>query len=94
MPPDESAVPEELVPGAPRLVPAAPPVEVEWCIPIPPPPRLKAAVGTAMEARTHTVISIFMTQSSVCIPFNGAAGTRFLARPTPKAQDFVIGPLL
>jgi hypothetical protein len=67
MPPDESAVPEELVPGAPTLVPNAPPVEVEWCIPMPPPPRLKAAVGATMEARTHTVISIFMTKSSVCI---------------------------
>ncbi len=42
LPPEESAVPDELVPGALGADPKAPPVEDEWWpppIPPPPPPR-------------------------------------------------------
>ncbi len=40
LPPEDSAVPDELVPGALGADPKAPPVDDEWCIPppIPPPP--------------------------------------------------------
>ena len=47
-PPDESAVPDELVPGAATLVPEAPPDE--WCDP-PPPPRANAAVPERLTQR-------------------------------------------
>jgi hypothetical protein len=50
LPPDESAVPAEFVPGAPTLVPAAPPPE--GCDP-PCPPRATAAVAEKITQRAN-----------------------------------------
>jgi hypothetical protein len=52
MPDDESAVPDELVPGAAALVPEAPPVTDIWCDPMPL-PRANAAV---VERLTQTAM--------------------------------------
>ena len=75
LPPPESAVPEALVPGAAKLVPAAPPVatlfvmvppglivDAEWCPPVPP-PRLKAAVGNNVESRRQLIANVLMADS-------------------------------
>jgi hypothetical protein len=48
-PPDESAVPAELVPGEPTLVPAAPPLADEWDPPCP--PRANAAGAETLTQR-------------------------------------------
>jgi hypothetical protein len=60
MPDDESAVPDELVPGAAALVPRAPPVAAIWCDPMPP-PRPNAAVAERLTQRaTQRTESFFM----------------------------------
>jgi hypothetical protein len=57
VPDDESAVPEELVPGAAALAPEAPPVTDIWCDP----PRANAAVvGTLTQRATQRTESFFM----------------------------------
>jgi hypothetical protein len=70
LPPDDSAVPAELVPGVPGAEPNAPPVveaepavEAEWCIPIPAPPepRPDAAVADNAERRMQAIVNVFMT---------------------------------
>ncbi len=51
MPDDQSAVPNELVPGAVALVPKAPPVADIWCDPMPPPRANAAAVERLTNAK-------------------------------------------
>src|ERR1700761_1867839 len=58
-PDDESAVPNELVPGAAALVPKAPPVSDIWCDPIPPPRASAAVVETPMHTATQRMESFF-----------------------------------
>lgn len=63
VPDDESAVPEELVPGAVGLVPEAPPVTEPWWPP--PPPRANAAL---MERLTHRAMQIAETRFMIKLP--------------------------
>src|ERR1700722_4903123 len=65
---DESAVPNELVPGVLGLLPKAPPVTGmpldEWCEPMPPPPpRANATVvGRLTQRAMHRTESFFMLE--------------------------------
>src|ERR1700681_93086 len=64
VPDDESAVPNELVPGAAGLVPKAPPVTDIWGDPMPP-PRANAAVAERLtQSTTQTTESFFMPRHS------------------------------
>ena len=60
MPDDESAVPNELVPGAVALVPKAPPVADIWCDPMPPPRANAAVVERLTQRATQRTESFFM----------------------------------
>jgi hypothetical protein len=58
VPLDDSAVPNELVPGAAELVPKAPPVVDEWCDP---PPLASAAITERVRHRaTKRLERLFM----------------------------------
>jgi len=59
MPDDESAVPDELVPGAAALVPKAPPV-ADVCDPMPPPRANAAAAERLTQRATQRTESFFM----------------------------------
>jgi hypothetical protein len=63
VPDDESAVPNELVPGAAALVPKAPPpiMDIE-CEPIPPPRANAAVVERLTHRATQTIESFFMSK--------------------------------
>jgi hypothetical protein len=58
-PDDESAVPNELVPGAAALVPKAPPV-ADGCDPMPPPRANAAAVERPTQTATQRAKNLFM----------------------------------
>src|SRR5258708_24925086 len=64
MPLDESAVPDELVPGAAGLVPEAPPVTGmppdEWCEPMPPPRAGAAGIERPTQRATQRTERVFM----------------------------------
>jgi hypothetical protein len=59
VPVDESAVPNELVPGAAALVPKAPPV-TDMCDPMPPPRANAAVVERLTQRATQRTESFFM----------------------------------
>jgi hypothetical protein len=58
-PDDESAVPNELVPGAAALLPKAPPV-ADGCDPMPPPRANAAAVERPTQTATQRAKDLFM----------------------------------
>src|SRR6185312_9816203 len=64
-PPEEIAVPSELVPGAFELVPNAPPVTDKWCDPKPPipPTRAKAIDDQAAQSATARMRIVFIVRT-------------------------------
>src|SRR3984893_1076531 len=61
MPDDESAVPNELVPGAAALLPKAPPV-MDICDPMPPPRANAAVVERLTQRATQRMENLAMTR--------------------------------
>jgi len=85
-PPDDRAVPSELVPGAVALARC---VEEEWCDPIPL-PRQKPTLGQAMPRMRQRTNGFLMRTSIFLRPTPAPAPHKAAFAAEPKAGDYVV----